>query len=164
MLALARLSRMYHLGVTELLELFFVGLLAGFEVAVHYGVGAPPSALTESAQIILRQVMVRRLRVLAPVLFVPSFLLAIMIAVNERNEPQPWLRYVAVGMLLVWTIIRIARTVPVNSATLEWNPEAPPRDWRSLIERSERLHVVAAWAAIVAFLCFLASSFGSWSR
>jgi hypothetical protein len=155
---------MHHPGVTELLELFFVGLLAGFEVAVHYGIGALPSTLTESAQIILRQAMVRRLRVLAPVLFVPSLLLAILIAVNERSKPQSWLRYVAVSMLFVWTIIRIARTVPVNSATLEWNPEAPPRDWRSLVQRTERFHVVAAWAVIIAFLSSLASSFNSWYR
>ncbi len=155
---------MHHLGVTELLGLFFVGLLAGFEVAVHYGIGAPPSALTESAQIILRQSMVRRLRVLAPMLFAPSLLFAIMIAVKERNEPQSWLRYIAISMLLVWTIIRIARTVPVNSATLEWNPEAPPSGWRSLIERTERFHVVAAWAAVVAFLSSLASTFSSWYR
>jgi hypothetical protein len=155
---------MHYLGVTELLELFFVGLLAGFEVAVHYGIGVPPSALTESAQIILRQAMVRRLRVLAPALFVPSLLLAITIAVNERSAPQSWLRYVAVSMLLVWTVIRIARTIPVNSATLEWNPEAPPRGWHSLVQRTERFHVVAAWAAIVAFLSSLASSFSSWRR
>jgi hypothetical protein len=155
---------MHPLGVTELLELFFVGLLAGFEVAVHYGIGAPPSALTESAQIVLRQAMVRRLRVLAPALFVPSLLLAIRIAVNGRNEPQSWLRYIAVSMLLVWIIIRIVRTVPVNSATLEWNPEAPPTNWRSLVQRTERSHVVAAWAAVAAFLISLASTFSSWYR
>jgi hypothetical protein len=155
---------MHHHGAIELLGIFFVGLLAGFEVAVHYGIGASPSALTESAQIILRQAMVRRLRVLAPALFVPSLLLAIMIAVNERNEPQSWLRYVAVSMLLVWTIIRIVRTVPVNMATLEWNPEIPPSEWRSLVQRTERFHVVAAWAAVIAFLCSLASSFSSWYR
>ncbi len=86
---------MHPLGVIGLLDLFFVGLLVGAEVAVHYGIGVPPSALTESAQIILRLAMVRRLRVLAPVLFVPSLLLATMIAVNERNAPQSWLRCVA---------------------------------------------------------------------
>jgi hypothetical protein len=103
---------MHHFGVTELLELFFAGLLAGFEVAVHYGIGAPPTALTESAQIILRQAMVRRLRVLAPVLFLPSLLLAVMLAVNERNEPQSWLRYITVSLLLVWMIIRIVVLFP----------------------------------------------------
>ncbi len=153
---------MYPRDVTSFLELFFVGLLAGFEVAVHYGIGAPPSALTESAQIVLRQAMVRRLRVLAPALFVPSLLLAIKIAFDGRNEPQSWLRFVAVSMLLMWTIIRIVRTVPVNGATLEWNPEAPPKNWQSLIERTERFHVVAAWAAIAAFLSSLFSRFGYW--
>ncbi len=82
--------------------------------------------------------MVRRLRVLAPVLFAPSLVLAIMIALNERNEPRSWLRYVVVSMLLVWTVIRIARTVPINSAILEWNPEAPLGDWRSLVQRTGR--------------------------
>jgi hypothetical protein len=87
-----------------------------------------------------------------------------MIAVNARNDPRSWLRYVAVSMLLVWTIICIVRTVPVNSATLEWNPEAPPREWRSLVPRTEQLHVVTAWAAVVAFLSSLAPSFSSWGH
>jgi hypothetical protein len=39
--ALAHLYRMHPLGVTELFELFFLGLLAGFEVAVHYGIWKP---------------------------------------------------------------------------------------------------------------------------
>jgi hypothetical protein len=145
--------------VTQYFELLFVGLLAGFEVAVHYGIGAPPSSLTEAAQIALRQVMIRRLRVLAPIIFLPSLLLAVLITVQERHSAGR-LRYTVIGMLLVWIAIRIVRTVPVNSATLAWNPDAPPRNWRSLVERTERYHVVAALAAIVAFLCSLASAFG----
>jgi hypothetical protein len=151
-------------GLAEFLGLFFVGLLAGFEVAVHYGIGAPPASLSETAQVLLRQVLVRRLRILAPALFMPSLLLTVLIALEERHEPGSFLRYVASAMLLVWAVIRIVRTIPVNSATLEWNPEAPPREWRSLVQRTERFHVVAAWAAVVAFLSSLASSFGYWHR
>jgi hypothetical protein len=77
---------------------------------------------------------------------------------RDRRETGAWLRYVGVAALLLWGIIRIVRTVPVNSATLEWNPAAPPINWRALMERTERFHVVAAWAAVVAFLCFLVSS------
>ena len=100
-----------------------------------------------------------RLRILAPAIFLPAIMLAALIAFEERHERGSWFRLVTVGMLLVWIFIRILRTVPVNSATLEWNPETPPSNWRSQIERTERFHVVAAWAAVLAFLCSLASMY-----
>ena len=60
--------------VARYCELFFVGLLAGLELAVHYAFGAPPSSLPEDAQIVLRQTMIRRLRILAPAIFFACFL------------------------------------------------------------------------------------------
>jgi len=104
--------------------------------------------------------MVRRLRILAPILFLPSFVLAGLIAMQKGHEVGMRLRYLCVAMLLVWAVIRVVRTVPVNSATLEWNPEAPPRNWRSLVETTERFHVVAVWTTIIAFLCSLAAIWG----
>ena len=50
----------------------------------------------------------------------------------------------ALASLGVRIIIRILRTVPVNSATLEWNSEKPLLGWRELIEHTERFHVIAA--------------------
>jgi hypothetical protein len=150
---------MHHADVIECFELFFLGLLAGFEVAVHYGISTPPSALPEASQIVVRQAMVRRLRILAPILFLPSLFLAVLITI-QYGRSAGRLRYTVIGMLLVWIGIRIVRTVPVNSATLEWKPNAPPAGWRALVERTERYHVVAAWAAIVAFLCSIASALG----
>ncbi len=150
---------MVQAHIAPFLELLFVGLLAGFELAVRYGVGAPPSALSETAQILLRQALVRRLRILAPAIFLPAFLLAVLVTFQERHAPGSWLRFVTMGMLLLWIVVRILRTVPVNSATLEWDPEAPPGDWRSQVERTEQFHVIAAWAAVLAFVCALASMY-----
>jgi hypothetical protein len=92
-----------------------------------------------------------------PAIFLPAIMLAALIAFEERHERGSCFRLVTVGMLLVWIFIRILRTVPVNNATLEWNPETQPSNWRSQIERTERFHVVTAWATILAFLCSLAS-------
>jgi hypothetical protein len=150
---------MRHNAVLQLLQLLFAGLLAGFEIAVHYGIGPPPHVLRQEAQILLRQAMVRRLRVLAPMLFLPTLLLSVVDSVRERHESGSALRYVAVAALLVWAVVRIVRTVPVNSATLEWNPEAPPSNWRAQVETTERFHVVAAWCAVIVFVCSLASTF-----
>jgi hypothetical protein len=137
---------------------FFAGILAGFEIAVHYGIGAPPDSLTESAQILLRQALIRRLRILAPALFCPTLALGIAVAVRDRTESGILLHEVALCALALWIAIRALRTVPVNIATLEWRPEAPPTNWRSLVEKTERFHVIAAWASVVAFGCFLWSA------
>jgi hypothetical protein len=137
------------------LTLLCAGLLAGFEVAVHYGFGSPPQSLNDVAQILLRQAMILRLRILAPVLFIPTLLLGICLTIQEAHRAAVPFDSCALALLGVWIVIRILRTVPVNSATLGWNPEKPPLEWRELIERTERFHVVAAWAAVLAFMCFL---------
>jgi hypothetical protein len=151
-------AAMPSFDVVNFLNLLFVGLLAGFEIAVHYGIGSPIESLREDAQILLRQAMVLRLRILAPALFLPSLILGIAATVRERHEPGLWQRGVGLGALILWIIIRAVRTVPVNSATLAWNPKAPPENWRELVEGTERFHIVAAWAAVIAFICFLASA------
>ena len=68
---------MTWLILLHFVNLFFAGMLAGVETAVHYGLGAPPKALSEQSQIQLRQVLVLKLRVLVPVFFVPTLSSAI---------------------------------------------------------------------------------------
>ena len=138
--------------------LVFLGLLAGFEVAVHYGLGSPPAILSREAQIQLRQAHTRRLRVLSPALFLPAFIFAVWCTVRSVHQQNLWARALGLAGLLLWIVIRVARTIPVNSATMDWDPAHPPTDWRQEVERAERFHVLAAWAAVVAFLCFLAVS------
>jgi hypothetical protein len=150
---------MTYVNMLQFLTLLFSGLLAGFEVAVHYGLGSPPRSLTENAQILLRQAMVLRLRILAPALFLPTLASAISLTVQRRHTPSIWLHIAALALFGMWIIIRVLRTVPVNSATLKWNPLNPPEGWRAQVERTERFHVLAAWAAVAAFICFLLSAF-----
>ena len=145
------------IDVISLCEVIFAGLLAGFEVGVHYGIGAPPSSLPEHAQILFRQALVRRLRILAPAIFLPALVLEILLTVQARHDSGAWLRDVTLGMFSLWIGIRVLRTVPVNSATLEWSPEAPPSNWRAQVQRTERFHVFAAWGTVIAFLCSLGS-------
>jgi hypothetical protein len=146
---------MLKVDLLQAATVMFSGILAGFEIAVHYGIGSPPQSLSEEAQVRLRQAMVLRLRVLAPGIFLPTLACGISLALRARQLSTVWPYSVAVGSLILWTLIRIWRTVPVNSATLEWDPYKPPTNWRQQVERTERFHVLAAWAAVIAFLCFL---------
>lgn len=149
---------MHSLDLLRFFSLLFAGTLAGFEIGVHYGMGVPPASLRQEAQILLRQVMVLRLRVLAPALFFPTLAAAVALVIHDGSGPGMWLRGLALGALGLWIVFRVVRTVPINSATLTWRPEAPPENWRDLVEKTEKAHVLAAWAAVFAFACLLAAT------
>ncbi len=138
-----------------LANLFFAGILAGMEVAIHYGYGAAPEILSDQSQILLRQALVRKLRVLVPSFFVPALVSGIALAVLDNSAPGRWFRWAGLLSMLVWIITRAIMTVPVNKATLAWDPASPPQNWRALVERTEICHVIGAWAAVIAFACFL---------
>ena len=141
----------------EFVNLFFAGILGGIEIALHYGLPAGVRALEEKEHLPFRRAMVRRLRVLVPAFFLPAAVSGIALATLERGAPGAGLRWTAVGALLAWVAIRVVGTVPINSAMLDWPPDAPPDDWKAQIDRAERFHVVGVWAAITAFVCFLAA-------
>jgi len=141
----------------EFVNLFCSGMLAGMEFVIHYGIHAPTVALEEKPQIMLRQALVRRLRWLVPAFFVPAALSGIAVAIIDGGGPGLFLRLAALLAIVVWIFVRIIGTVRINSATLEWDPDAPPANWRQMIGKAERFHIVGTWAALLAFVFFLAT-------
>lgn len=144
--------------VLAFVNLFFAGMLAGMEFVIHYGLGAPAEALNERSQVQLRQALVLRLRVLVPAFFVPTAALGIAVTALDGLDgigPSFWFRCAAVLAVLLWIMIRVIGTVPINSATLTWQPDAPPKDWKAQVNHAERFHIVGTWAAIAAFAFFL---------
>ena len=139
----------------EFINLFFAGILAGIEIAAHYGFHAPTVALDEKPQILLRRGVVLRLRWLVPSFFLPTALSGIALTLLNGTAPGISFRGVALLAVLVWILVRIVGTVPVNSAIVDWNPEKPPQNWRELIAKTERFHLTGVWAALLSFLCFL---------
>lgn len=143
--------------VLDVVSVFFAGLLAGMEFVIHYGIRRPAETLDERAQLQLRQALVLRLRVMVPAFFAPTAVAAIAAAVLDGAAPGLWLRYVGLLAVLIWIVIRVIGTVPINSATLTWRLDAPPKNWKALVSHAERFHDVGVWAMILAFACFLAS-------
>ncbi len=64
-------------------------------------------------------------------------------------------RCAGVLAVLTWILIRVIGTVPINSATLTWQPGAPPKNWRALVNHAERFHIVGVWAVVMAYAFFL---------
>jgi hypothetical protein len=141
--------------VLDFANLFFAGILAGMEIVIHYGLRRPAEVLDDKSQLQLRQALVLRLRVLVPAFFVPTTLSGLALTILSGLTPGFWWRCAAMGALLAWIAIRVVGAVPINSATVDWDPEAPPRDWKAQVNRAERFHIVGVWAAVLAFAFFL---------
>ena len=148
---------MYH-ETLEFVSLFFAGVLAGEELVVCYGVRAPVASLAAAPHIQLRQAMVRRLRVLVPVMFVSTAVSAAAVAALEGAAPGLGFRCAGVAALLTWILVTLFGTVPINEAVLSWQPNAPPKDWRARVRRWGALDTVRCWAAVIAFACFLTAA------
>ena len=141
--------------VLDFVNVFFAGMLAGIEFVIHYGLRGPAEILDEQSQLQLRQALVLRLRVLVPAFFVPTAVLGIALTVLNGGTPGFWFRCAGVVAILTWVLIRVIGTVPINSATLTWQPSAPPKNWKALVNHAERFHIVGVWAAVLAFAFFL---------
>ena len=144
--------------VLDVVNLFFAGMLAGIEFVIHYGLRVPAERLDEQSQLQLRQALVLRLRVLVPAFFVPTAVSAIALTALHGAAPGFGFRLAGVAAILTWIGIRVIGTVPINSATLTWQPSAPPKDWKAQVNHAERFHIVGVWAAVLAFACFLTAA------
>jgi hypothetical protein len=146
-------------AILEYFTLFFSGILAGLETAIHYGFHGPTIALDEKPQIVLRQGVVRTLRWLVPAFFVPTALCGIGMTLLDGAGPGLFFRLGALLAIIVWIFVRVVGTVHINSATLDWDSAAPPKDWKEQIARAERFHIIGTWAAILMFAFFLIAIF-----
>jgi len=98
---------------------------------------------------------VLRLRVLVPICFVPAAVSGVAVAILDGGAHVFLFRCAGVLAVLLWIVIRVIGTVPINSATLTWEAGAPPKNWREQVDHAERFHVIGVWVAVMAFAFFL---------
>jgi len=145
---------MFYL-ILQLFNLLCSGILAGLEIAIHYGIQKPTAVLDDRSQIILRQKHVRTFRWLVPGFFIPTMLTCIVLTLTNSISIAFYFRLAATVAVLLWIAVRVIRTVGINSASIDWNPDDPPRDWKSQIAKAEKFHIIGTWSAIVTFLCVI---------
>jgi uncharacterized membrane protein len=141
--------------VIEFIGLFLTGILAGEELVVRYGVRVPLAALDDRSHIQFRQGLIRTLRVLVPAIFLPAFAAGIAVAILAGTSAGFAFRWAGVLALLSWFLVTLFGTVPINEGALDWRPDAPPGNWKALVDRWERLNAVRTCAAVLAFAFFL---------
>jgi len=146
-------------AVLGFISVFGAGLLAGEEFVIRYGVREPLSRLDQEPHIRMRQGLIRTLRVLVPAILVPTLLSAVAVTVVDGADGALAFRCAAILALLAWVAVTLRGTVPINEAALDWDPAAPPDNWRALVDRWENLNSVRAWLAMGAFALLLAGLF-----
>jgi uncharacterized membrane protein len=146
-------------GILEPAHLFFAGLLAGEEFVIRFGVRGPVASLDMQPHILLRQALIRRLRILVPAIFALALLsAAAVLFVDGGSNLSFGFRCAGLLALLAFISIALLGTVPINKAALAWEPAAPPPNWEKLIRRWEQLDSARTFAALAAFALFLAAT------
>ena len=141
--------------VVELVNLFLAGLLAGEEFVVRFGVRGPLAGLDDASHIEVRQALIMKLRLLVPAMYLSTLATAIVVLVLDATSTGVVLRWAGLLALVVWILVTMFGTVPINAAALEWDPQAPPSGWKASVDRWERFNTVRAGAAAIAFALFL---------
>jgi uncharacterized membrane protein len=141
--------------VVEVVGLFLAGMLAGEEFVVRYGVRGPLAALDDQAHIRLRLGLIRTLRVLVPALAAPALIAGIAAAILDGTRAGLVFRWTGVLALVIWFLITVFGTVPINEAAIDWQPDAPPSNWKAMVDRWEGLNTIRTWAAVLAFASLL---------
>jgi uncharacterized membrane protein len=121
--------------VLGFINVFGAGLLAGEEFVIRYGVRGPLGRLDQESHIRTRQGLIRTLRILVPAILLPTLLSAVAVTVVDGADGGLAFRCAAILALLAWVAVTLRGTVPINEAALDWDPAAPPDNWRALVER-----------------------------
>ena len=144
-------------AIIEFINLFCIGILAGEEFIIRYGVRAPLASLADVPHIEFRQALIFRMRIVVPIIFGLAILSGIVATLLNLSESSLALGFRCAGLLALLTFITVTLTgtVPINEAAITWSPTNPPSNWRSLIRRWEQLDTVRCWLALGAFMLFL---------
>lgn len=134
------------------LQLVLLGLLAGEEFIVRWGLQPALTTLPDDAHIRARIALVQRLKVVVPILMLPAVLATVAVLVVAGTSPGLGWRIASAAALSVFLLASFLGTVPINIGVNDWDPAAPPNDWKDVVRRWERIDVLRSSAAIVAFV------------
>ena len=138
-------------AVVQYAGLFLIGVLAGEELIVRYGIHPALSGLDDRAHLLARQAFVRRLRVVVPIVMLPAAALAVT-ALVVGTGPGLAMRWATLIAMTVFLLLSFLGTVPINIEVDGWRADAPPADWKAVVRRWARIDVLRSTAATAAFL------------
>jgi predicted tellurium resistance membrane protein TerC len=141
--------------IIESISLFLVGILAGEEFIVRYGLQPAMDKLEDRAHILARIAVVRRLKVVVPAIMLPSVIAAILVLITAADQTGTVFRWLGAVSLLAFVLFSFLGTVPINMKVNDWKVDSPPSNWKAIVKRWELLDTFRSTAAMLAFIFFL---------
>lgn len=139
----------------EVVQLVLIGLLAGEELIVRYGVHPAMDSLPDRIHVHTRIALVKRLKVVVPVIMLPTVAASIAVLfVAAESAGLAW-RWAGLASLVGFLLASFLGTVPINIKVNDWDADDPPADWRQVVHRWESIDTLRSSAAILAFTCFV---------
>jgi hypothetical protein len=151
----SQVKKIFMALIIESISLFLIGILAGEEFIVRYGLQPAMNKLEDRAHIQARTALVKRLKVVVPIIMLPSIIAAIFVLITTTGETGSVFRWLGAISLLAFTLFSFLGTVPINIKVNDWNVDAPPSDWKKVVKRWELLDTFRSTFAILAFTFFL---------
>ena len=148
---------MVGLDTAELINLIFVALLVGNDVAVWSVVHPALDTIPVEHGFLAERAMLLRYKVQVP--FLILFILASGIAVAWQDELWSrsfWLSVTGCVCIFLWQVVVIS-LYPINIKVMEAKPEDVPAeaDWRSMRRTWYQRHTIRTVLSIAALVVFL---------
>jgi len=140
--------------VLEAVSLFLAGILAGEETIVRYGIQPALAGMDDDAHLKSRIALVKRLKLVVPIIMVPTVVAAIASLIAAGDAAGVAWRAGGVLALIAFLLFSFLGTVPINIKVNDWDAANPPGDWKTVVQRWQTIDVFRSAAAIVAFACF----------
>ncbi len=151
---------MVSLDVTELINLIFVALLVGNDVAVFTVVHPALDEIPVEAAFKAERAMLLRYKTVVPILILLILASGIAVILQETTfSTEWWLALAGTLMIFAWQLIVIS-LYPLNVKIMEAGPDdVPPEDeWRALRRTWLARHTARTVLSIGALVVFLISA------
>jgi uncharacterized membrane protein len=70
-----------------------------------------------------------------------------------------YLSIAALSLTIISLLVTVIIEVPIVTQITQWTPATAPENWETLRDRWVKFHVIRTLAALMSFVCFIASSF-----
>ena len=141
--------------IASYLNIFGTGILAGVLWMSALGLGPASAALGPAQQVILRQQLIKRLRLLmTPFMLLPIVTSGTLLALNGKPGHR------AAGTAeFISSVAAVAVTifvnVPLNWRFADWSAKNLPADWHMYVRQWDRANSIRFVLALAAFACAL---------
>lgn len=142
------------LAILEVVQLVVIGLLAGEELIVRYGVQPAMDSLPDHAHVQTRIALVKRLKGIVPIMMLPTVAASIALLIVAGGAPGLAWRISGLAALVGFLLFSFFGTVPINMKINDWNGDEPPADWHDVAHRWETIDTFRSSAAILSFIFF----------